>query len=321
MSTIRRRALRLLALSVTLGVPRLEAQTSEPPPQAEQPAPQAEQPPPQSGQLPPQAEQPPAQAEQPPAQAEQPAPEDEQPPVSEPAGPPANVVDDLIRQGDEAMARLEPAAAFQAYQTAVTRNPSNYEALWKSGRTLLDLGELEKRGNSQKDKYNKALKYAERAIKVNPDGAEGHFVRAYALGRVALFEGGKTKIRLSREVKVEALRAIDLDPLNDGAYNLMGRWNYDIADLNFVERTIAKTILGGVPEDASFDSAAHYYELAIQANPNHVAHYLEYARTLLRLDRDEDARVALQKAIDLPSADLDDGANKDEARALLEKLG
>ena len=237
------------------------------------------------------------------------------------AAPPAATgpVADLISEGDRAMERLDPAAALEAYQAAVSADPDNYEALWKSGRTLLDLGELEPKGRSQEDKYNKALKYAERAIQVHPQGADGHFARAYALGRVALFEGGKTKIRLSKEVKAEALRAIDLDPLHDGAYHVLGGWNYNIADLNFMERAIANTILGGVPKDASFENAAHYYELAIEANPDHVHHYVAYARALLKLDRKQDARAALEKALELPQRDLDDPRHHEEARKLLEK--
>jgi tetratricopeptide (TPR) repeat protein len=236
------------------------------------------------------------------------------------AGAPARVAT-LLREGDEATARLEPAAALQAYQAAVTADPSNYEALWKTGRTLIDLGELETKGNSQKDKYNKALKYAERAVKVNTAGADGHFVRAYALGRVALFEGGKTKIRLSRQVKAEAQRAIDLNPLHDGAYHVLGAWNYDLADLNFVERAIANTLLGGVPEDASFENAAHYYQLAIQANPSNINHHLEYARTLIKLGRKDEARVELERVLSLSATDLDDAAHKAEAHNLLERIG
>ena len=226
----------------------------------------------------------------------------------------------LVRRGDEAMARLEPHAAFAGYQAAVTADPNDYEALWKAGRTLIDIAELERRSDSQKDKYNKALKYAERAIHVRPDGAEGHYVRAYALGRVGLFEGGKTKLRLAREVRSEALRATDLDPLLDGAYNVLGAWNYDLADFGFLRRTLSNVLLGGVPDDVSFENAAHYYELAIQANPEHIDHHLQYARTLLKLDREEEARAELQKVLDLPARDLDDGAHKQAAEKLLEDL-
>ncbi|MBA2565583.1 MAG: tetratricopeptide repeat protein [Gemmatimonadetes bacterium] len=248
------------------------------------------------------------------------------PAAAQPATPPDTLAASpsrtlqLLRRGDEAMAGLEPVAAIEAYQAAVASDPANYEALWKSGRTLIDLGELEVRGNMQKDMYNKALKYAERAIKVNPDGADGHFVRAYALGRVALFEGGKTKIRLSREVRTEALRAIDLDPLHDGAYHIMGDWNYSLADLNLMERMLANTLLGGVPKDASFENAAHYYQLAIQANAGHLNHHVELARTLLKLDRREEAVAELGKALNLPATDLDDTQHRQRAQELLDRL-
>ncbi len=234
--------------------------------------------------------------------------------------PTATRVNELIRAGDAAMARLEPEPTLQAYQAAVASDPSNYEALWKSGRTLIALGELEQRGNIQKDEYNKALKYAERAVKVNPSGAEGHFVRAYALDRVALFEGGRTRIRLAREVRVEAQRAIDLNPLLDEAYHLLGEWNYQLADLGFVSRLITKTLLGGMPDDVSFENAAHYFQLAIQANPARLEHHLEYARTLIRLNRKDEARAELQKALQLSDKDLGDPDRKEEAQQLLERL-
>jgi tetratricopeptide (TPR) repeat protein len=227
----------------------------------------------------------------------------------------------LIHEGDEAMARLEPATALQAYQAAVASDPSSYEALWKSGRTLIDLGGLEQRGNSQKDNYNKALKYAERAIRVNSAGAEGHVMRANALDRVALYEGGRTKMRLAKEVRVEALRAIDLNPLLDEAYGLLGRWNFELAKMSFLQRTITKTVLGGMPKDVSFENAARYFQLAIQTNPDRLAHRLGYALTLLRLDRKDGAREELQKVLDLPARDLSDPDRKEEARKLLERLG
>ena len=240
------------------------------------------------------------------------------------AAPPAALLPrravELVRRGDDAMGRLDPAAALSAYQAAVAADPWQYEALWKAGRVLLDLSELESRKNTRKDQVNRALKYADRAVRVNPDGAEGHYVRAYALRGVARFEGGKTRLRLAREVRAEALRAVDLDPLQDGAYHLLGAWNYDLAGLNVVQKLIAKVLLGGVPGEASYENAAHYFELAVQANPEAVAHRVGRARALLKLDREDAARAELRKALELPSTDLDDPAHKREAERLLEDL-
>lgn len=228
-------------------------------------------------------------------------------------------VAELVGQGDAAAARLEPSAALEAYQAAVGVDPSSYDALWKAGRTLIDLGELQMRGNEQKDAFNKALKYAERAIKVNPSGAQGHLARAYALDRVALFEGGRTRIRLAREVKSEALRAIDLDPLLDQAYHILGNWNYRLADMGLVSRLLTKTLLGGMPDDVSWENAAHYYQLAIQADPERVGHHLAYARTLLKLNRKDEARAELERALELPLRDLGDSDRNQEAQDLLER--
>ncbi|HEY7461269.1 MAG TPA: hypothetical protein VIC59_05285 [Gemmatimonadota bacterium] len=229
-------------------------------------------------------------------------------------------VAELVEQGDAAAARLEPAAALDAYQAAVGVDPSSYDALWRAGRTLIDLGELQLRGNEQKDAFNKALKYAERAIKVNPSGAQGHLARAYALDRVALFEGGRTRIRLAREVKSEALRAIDLDPLLDQAYHILGEWNYRLADMGLVSRLVTKTLLGGMPDDVSWENAAHYFQLAIQADPERIDHHLAYARTLQKLNRKDEARAELGRALELPPRDLGDSDRKQEAQDLLERL-
>ena len=39
---------------------------------------------------------------------------------------------------------------------------------------------------------------------LNPGGAKGHAFLAVTLGKQAIFVGGKTKVRLSREIKAEA---------------------------------------------------------------------------------------------------------------------
>jgi tetratricopeptide (TPR) repeat protein len=240
------------------------------------------------------------------------------------AAPPAALLPrravELVRRGDDAMARLDPASALSAYQAAVAADPGQYEALWKAARVLVDLAGLETRKTTRKDQVNRALKYAERAVRVNPDGAEGHYARAAALRGVARFEGGKTRLRLAREVRAEALRAVDLDPLQDGAYHLLGAWNYDLAGLNVVQRLIANVLLGGVPSEASYANAAHYFELAVQANPDAVAHRVGLARALLKLDRKDDARAQLRKSLELPSTSLDDPARKREAERLLDDL-
>ena len=58
----------------------------------------------------------------------------------------------------------------------------------------------------------------------------------------------------------------ELDPENEMAYHVRGRWHYGVADLNWIERAVVKTVYGGLP-DASFEQAARDLEKARDLNP------------------------------------------------------
>jgi len=62
----------------------------------------------------------------------------------------------------------------------------------------------------QKKLCVEAERFAREAVRLNPDGFKGHVYLAIAVGKLALYEGGKRKVELSREVKAEAEKAIAL---------------------------------------------------------------------------------------------------------------
>ena len=59
---------------------------------------------------------------------------------------------------------------------------------------------------------------------------------------------------LARDVKFYAENAIRLDPNNFRAYHILGRWNYDVSNLNMAEKSFARVFYGKLP-DASLDEA------------------------------------------------------------------
>ena len=224
-----------------------------------------------------------------------------------------------IYEGDIAYKKFDNHAALTNYRRAVELDSSNYEALWKLARAYVDVGmTLPKR--EQPQHYALGEKLARRCATLYPDSANGHFFLAVALGRVALYEGGKRKIQISKAVKAGAERTLQADSKHDGAMHMLGRWNYELADLNFVERTVAKIVFGGLPTGASYEQSARYFEQAINLSPEKPMHHYEFARALLKLDRDTDARQHLEQCIALPDVFWDDAQHKLEARKLLEKL-
>lgn len=231
----------------------------------------------------------------------------------------AQTADDYLVAGDNHYQKYENELALENYLNALEADSTNYEALWKVSRAYVDIGEAAEE-DEQKGNYLKAEKYARQAVEAYPDSAEGHFQLAVAVGRVGLYEGGKTKIELSKEVKEEADKCIALNPNHDGAYHILGRWNREIANLSWLMKAAAKVVYGGVPKGASNENAVMNFQKAIELKPNKLVHHLELAKTYMEMDKWEDAKSELKTVINLPKSDADDPKHKKEAKTLYEEI-
>jgi tetratricopeptide (TPR) repeat protein len=223
--------------------------------------------------------------------------------------------------GDSLKAKWNHTAAAQAFEKAMQIKPDSYEAAWKAGDETTECAKNLPAGDKagKEVAYEKARKLCERAIQLNPAGFEGHFRKAVALGRLALFRGGKQKINLAKMVKAEADTAVTLNPKADLAWHVIGRWHQDLANLNWALRAVAKVIFGGVPPGSN-DEAVAAFQKAIAINPNHIEHHLELAKTYKLMGKKELMKEPLEKVLALPSVEEDDPSFKAEAKELLAKL-
>jgi len=239
--------------------------------------------------------------------------------VSQEVGPPT--VADLIMKGDALKDQGDHEMATLAYLDALKIDPENYEAAWKAGDQFTDFADdIPENEKDRKEMYfEKAKEMCEKAVEINPDGYEGHFRLAVALGRLALFRGGKQKIELSRQIKVEADKALELDQSDDGVYHLLGRWHQNLANLSSILKFFAKALYGGVPPGSN-EEAVKLFKKAIEINPEHIEHHLELGRTYKFMGEKELARASLEKAVSLPPVEVDDPEYQEEAKKLLEKL-
>ena len=224
-----------------------------------------------------------------------------------------------IALGDAAYERFDNESALAHYLEMLEAEPNNPEALWKAARAYADVGKgfEESDHDRAKELYGKGVLAARKAVDVDPGSAEAHFILAVCIGRLALFEGGKNKIRLSGEVKQEAERALELNPRHDGAYHVLGRWHYATATLSWMLKAFAKLIYGGVPPGASVEAAAEMFARAIELDPTKPVHHLESARALVELGRYSEARQHLETCIELPRVQWDDPFHKAEAVRML----
>ncbi len=219
----------------------------------------------------------------------------------------------LLAQGDLKGAR-------SGYLEALDAGPARFTVLHRLARVESMLAEVST-GEEARELVAAAVGHAREAVKTAPDSAAGHLELAVALGRQALKEGPKTQLSLSREVKSEVDRALAIAPSLGRAWHVLAIWNRKLASLNFMERAVAKTVLGGVPKGASMENAVAHLQRAIALEPAYVNHRLELGRTFMQLKRTAEARRELERAVALPPEPGPlDARYQAEARALLGKL-
>ena len=229
-----------------------------------------------------------------------------------------------IALGDAARCRRNPQEALAHFQAALAADSLNYEANWKAARELADIGKM--LPNAQRARrdtvYDESKLLAERAVRVNSNGADGHYMTAVAVGRRALTMGARDRVRFSRVVRDEALRATELDPRHDGAMHVLGRWNAEIQRLPGVTKFFARTFLGAsIFSQASWDNSVNYFTQAITTNPQNIYHHLDLAEALIDADRREEARPHLEQVGQLAlGCDPMDPQYKQQATELLQRI-
>ncbi len=161
-----------------------------------------------------------------------------------------------------------------------------------------------------------ARNYASAALSLNSNSSDANYAMALALGRVSLVSGTKERVMLARDVKYYAEKAIRLDPNNFRAYHILGRWNYEVSNLNLAEKSFARIFYGKLPS-ASLDDAIADFEKSRSLNPAFILNYLELARSYHRMGEDKKAIAYLRILLALPNLMYDDTRAKVIARQLL----
>jgi tetratricopeptide (TPR) repeat protein len=218
-----------------------------------------------------------------------------------------------IALGDKEHAAMNAPGALRHYEEAAKVDPKSYEALWKSAREAVDVGEYAEEKERER-LYSEAEQYARRAVEANPSDAEGHFHLARSLGRKALSLGKRDRVKYAGDVRTHALEALRLNPKHPGALHVMGMWNYNVMSLSGITRFMAKNFLGGqVFDSANWDDAQRYMEESVANEPNRLVHHLDLARVYKARDNKEKAREQYEATIKAPVTEYNDRHFQQEA--------
>jgi tetratricopeptide (TPR) repeat protein len=123
----------------------------------------------------------------------------------------------------------------------------------------------------------------------------------------------------SGHIKRAVDKVIELNPTNDLAWHVLGRWYLGLAEVGAVKRAVARTAFGRLPP-AKYEDAERCFEKAIALNPNRLMHYCELGRTYAQMGKEADARKFITKGLAMAETEKDDPETKNLARQTLRKL-
>jgi len=231
---------------------------------------------------------------------------------------------DHVALGIAATEARDLRTALLHFDAALQQDSLNYEANWRAALTLGLMGDpfpMRRKSAERDSLYDRAERYAQRAVLANPAGADGHFALAASLGRAALRMGPEEKVRRAILIRDEALRSLAIDPRHDGANHILGRWNAEIMRLPRMGRFVARHFLGArVLDQASWPKAIFYMQKAVELAPGRIYHHLALADIYADAKRFGDAEAQLRLVDSLPVREPLDTNYRQQAASLRKRL-
>ncbi len=225
----------------------------------------------------------------------------------------------LLAEGRKLEAILKEKEALEKYEAAISADANNAQAYAEASFMLSQTGNRTKDAATKKIAFDKAMTYAQKAIKLNDKLSEAHYAYAVAMGRVSLLASSEERLKYAKQIKTEAERSIALDAKQAGGYYILGKLNREISNMSSIKIIAAKALYGGVPEGCSFTKAEEYFNKAIELKPNYILYMYDAAINLQYAGKKDKAKTMMNAAIAAKMTTLDDPYTVSDAKKWVEK--
>jgi tetratricopeptide (TPR) repeat protein len=232
----------------------------------------------------------------------------------------SETIDALIAKGDPLDQKLEAAEALKYYLPALKQDPNDVALLDRIARQYRHLMADAPSKEEKLRLGHLSLHYAKRGAELAPNNSEAQLSPAISYGKMLPYMSSGDQVDAAPKIKAGCERAVELDPENDNAWHILGRWNRTIADIPAVKKLLASVLYGKLPE-ASNAEAEKCLLKAIAINPHRAIHFIELGHIYVDMGRKEEARKYLEKGLSMPNQEKDDNDAKEVGRELLAKLG
>lgn len=210
--------------------------------------------------------------------------------------------------------------ALAKYQQALSMDPDNFEALWNASLFSASMGR-QQNDESVRDKYFiDAKRLAEKAIRTNPNIADGYYALAVALDEYVDIVNMKERISLLPDLRKNSMEALRLNPEIYGAWHLLGRWNYRVSNMTIQEKLAYNRQFGSLPNNASYDYATRCFKNALEKKEDVIVFHYDLARAYYALGARPQTREACMRCLNLNNVFPEDPYYKSECANLLQSV-
>jgi tetratricopeptide (TPR) repeat protein len=227
--------------------------------------------------------------------------------------------DQLMEKGEVCDRKLQANDALKFYLAAEQLEPKNPHILVCIARQYRHLMTDAPEKGEKLRLGHVALDYSTLAAAAGPQDADAQLDTAITLGKMLSILPIKEQVAASPRIKESVDKALALDPKDDTAWHILGRWNRVLADVNTMKRVLAGVLFGSLPKGSN-EEAEHALRKAIELNPDRLMHYIELGRIYAQMGRKDDARYYINKGLAMPDVEKDDPEMKQRGRETLEKL-
>lgn len=228
--------------------------------------------------------------------------------------------DSLVLRARALLARYQEADALDACKQAIQLNPTHYEALWRASELSSRVGVRFTDENRQEHYFQDARAYAARALDVHTSFAPANYAMALAITRLGAL--GTLRQRLSSRLESRPFleAALAADPHYADAWQLMGHWQFKVANYSIFERFASRLLVGSVPRGATNARAVAALRRAIEYQPQRVELYYDLGRMYYLRGQHEKAAQVLADAQMLQPATNEELAVVRQCEALLDRI-
>ena len=172
--------------------------------------------------------------------------------------------------------------------------------------------------DSAKQIYLDAEVFIEKVLVDHPHNSRIFSRAAVVNAQLVAMSGTSEQVGRIQKIDKYCLESLKLDSTNSVAMVIQGVLNYRLSNLSWLERFLANTFIGTLP-DASYENSIFYLNKAISIDDKSPFSHFALGRTLLAVEDEQKAREQLEIAVSLaPQNEIDRRYQKKASHWLIE---